>query len=47
MKCPKCHKVEMEKETFAGVEIDRCQVCKGIFLDKGELASIQLHIQEG
>jgi len=37
LKCPKCKKVEMEKKRYQGVEIDRCPVCQGIFLDKGEL----------
>lgn len=40
MKCPKCRKVEMNQETFEGVEIDRCPACKGIFLDKGELTKL-------
>ena len=35
--CPKCRKEPMKAETFEGVEIDRCPVCKGMFFDKGEL----------
>ena len=40
MKCPKCLKVEMKKEIYEGVEIDRCPGCKGVFLDKGELTKL-------
>lgn len=37
MMCPKCRREEMKRETFAGIEIDRCPVCKGMYFDKGEL----------
>jgi Zn-finger nucleic acid-binding protein len=40
MKCPKCE-AEMRQKTYKGIEIDRCTQCKGIFLDKGELESLQ------
>jgi Zn-finger nucleic acid-binding protein len=40
MKCPKCQKVEMSSESHEGITIDRCPVCKGISLDKGELESL-------
>lgn len=36
MHCPKCP-TEMHRETFDGIEIDRCPTCKGIYLDQGEL----------
>lgn len=39
MKCAKCDG-EMKKVTLRGVEIDRCRKCGGIFLDKGELETI-------
>ncbi len=32
MKCPKCES-DMEKMTFAGVEVDRCLNCRGLWLD--------------
>jgi len=35
MKCPKCAG-EFEKVDFRGVEVDRCEVCKGIFFDFAE-----------
>lgn len=37
MNCPKCRKVDMKSETHAGITIDRCPVCGGIYLDRGEL----------
>ena len=40
MKCPKCRREEMRAETFEGIEIDRCAVCKGMFLQKGELEQL-------
>ncbi len=40
MKCPKCRKEEMKSETYEGIEIDRCPVCKGMFLDRGELKAL-------
>jgi uncharacterized protein len=38
--CPKCRKEKMRPETYEGVEIDRCPVCKGLFFDKGELEEL-------
>jgi len=38
--CPKCRKEPMRPETFEGIEIDRCPVCKGLFFDKGELEAM-------
>lgn len=32
MNCPKCQS-EMEKITFADIEVDRCTDCKGIWFD--------------
>ncbi|MBN2495649.1 MAG: zf-TFIIB domain-containing protein [Deltaproteobacteria bacterium] len=40
MKCPKCRKIEMDRETYEGIEIDRCPACKGMFLDRGELKAL-------
>lgn len=40
MKCPKCKDIEMLKFSFQGVEVDRCQRCDGVLLDKGELGEI-------
>jgi Zn-finger nucleic acid-binding protein len=38
--CPKCHPEPMREETFEGVTVDRCKVCKGLYLDAGELDAL-------
>jgi Zn-finger nucleic acid-binding protein len=39
-KCPKCHKETLYSfNTPEGIEIDLCDSCKGIWLDKGESAT--------
>jgi Zn-finger nucleic acid-binding protein len=38
--CPKCRKEPMRSESFQGIEIDRCPVCKGMFFDRGELQAL-------
>lgn len=35
-RCPQC-RIALERVTLRGVEIDRCALCKGIWLDDGEL----------
>ena len=40
MNCPKCRKEEMVHETYENIEIDRCPVCKGMYLDRGELKAL-------
>ncbi len=40
MLCPKCSGTEMNTESVAGVEIDRCPTCQGIWLDALELESL-------
>ncbi len=41
MQCP-YHEMEMVKEIYeAQIEIDKCPTCRGIWLDPGELESIQ------
>lgn len=40
-KCPLCLK-EMSQQMRAGVTVDSCPSCQGIFLDRGELASLTL-----
>lgn len=40
-KCPKCTN-DLKEEDIAGVTIDRCVSCAGIFLDRGELEEIML-----
>ncbi len=41
MLCPRC-KVEMIEKDYRGLKIDRCQQCKGVWLDKGELDEVLL-----
>jgi Zn-finger nucleic acid-binding protein len=43
MNCPKCRIEPMRSETYEGIKIDRCPACKGMFLDRGELAALQLY----
>lgn len=40
MNCPKCH-VRLSLEKFRGVEIDRCRICMGMWLDYDELDQIE------
>lgn len=40
MKCPKCG-MQLEEIEFGGVRIDKCFGCEGVWLDKGELESVQ------
>ena len=37
--CPKCPG-RLEKYTFMGIVLDRCESCEGIWLHKGELEAI-------
>ncbi len=37
MNCPKCRTEPMKPESYEGIEVDRCQACKGLFFDRGEL----------
>jgi uncharacterized protein len=39
MKCPVCN-LEMNMAERQGLEIDYCQQCRGIWLDRGELDKI-------
>jgi hypothetical protein len=39
MKCPKCGH-DLKAEDVAGVEVDRCVFCEGLFLDAGELERV-------
>ena len=40
MKCPKCEVIELSMSDRAGVEIDYCAACRGVWLDRGELDKI-------
>jgi len=39
--CPEC-KVTMDTVTEQGICIDRCRICHGVFLDKGELEHLRM-----
>ena len=40
MRCPACTDVEMNEETVAGVRIDRCPACHGMWFDALELEQV-------
>jgi Zn-finger nucleic acid-binding protein len=42
IKCPKCQDEDdlMQQEEYQGITIERCPICKGVFLDQGELTSL-------
>ncbi len=44
MKCPKCGK-DLEEVALAGIKVDQCTNCLGIYFDKGEL-ELLLGVQE-
>lgn len=37
MNCPRCNKPTLEEKDRDGITIDVCQLCRGIWLDRGEL----------
>ncbi len=39
MKCPACN-IELNMMERAGIEIDYCPQCRGVWLDRGELDKI-------
>ncbi|MEK7406475.1 MAG: zf-TFIIB domain-containing protein [Acidobacteriota bacterium] len=40
MKCPKCG-MQLEEIAFGDVRVDKCFCCEGLWLDKGELETLQ------
>lgn len=40
MNCPKCKTTVLELAQVAGVELDRCPTCRGIWSDRGELSAL-------
>jgi hypothetical protein len=40
LKCPRCG-TPLEEIAFGDVQVDKCFGCEGIWLDKGELETIQ------
>ncbi len=44
--CPRCEQDMIAAAAPGGVSVNLCQRCAAIFLDQGELATIQLHAQQ-
>lgn len=40
MQCPLCIDSALEPHIHSGIEIDVCPTCKGVWLDRGELAKL-------
>ena len=40
MKCPNCENITLSIAERAGIEIDHCPHCRGVWLDRGELDKI-------
>jgi Zn-finger nucleic acid-binding protein len=41
--CPHCQQKMTPCKGAGDIRVDQCQTCKSIFLDQGELASLQLY----
>ncbi len=39
IRCPKCH-VGMSFTTVAGISVEKCPLCEGVFFDKGEVETL-------
>lgn len=46
MKCPICDDVRLREVEKAGVLIDVCPECKGVWLDRGELEKLMSDVRE-
>ena len=44
MKCPKCGS-DLQAVTIEDIKIDKCPLCEGVFLDRGELEELMLKKQ--
>ena len=40
MNCPRCNTASMEELDRDGITLDRCNSCRGIWLDRGELEKL-------
>ena len=45
MNCPRCETNELSEHDRNGVTIDRCDACRGIWLDRGELEKLTARSQ--
>ncbi len=46
MICPRCNKPTLEEKDRDGITIDVCQVCRGIWLDRGELERLIARVDQ-
>lgn len=46
MNCPVCDNVKMREVEKAGVTIDTCPQCKGVWLDRGELDKLMSDVRD-
>jgi hypothetical protein len=46
MKCPKCG-LDLHEVKYAGLDVDVCFACHGVFLDRGELETILKNTKPG
>jgi Zn-finger nucleic acid-binding protein len=40
MNCPRCHDARLCEIDRDGITLDRCDACRGIWLDRGELEKL-------
>lgn len=40
LRCPRCNDHTLRKKQHASIEVDICERCKGIWLDRGELDAV-------
>jgi len=41
MSCPRCVTAQLQELERDGVTVDRCERCRGLWLDRGELEKLQ------
>lgn len=41
MTCPRCQTASLQEIDRDGISIDRCERCRGLWLDRGELEKLQ------
>lgn len=40
MKCPKCEDAALQSTVVRGIELDRCESCRGVWFDEDELSKL-------
>jgi Zn-finger nucleic acid-binding protein len=46
MQCPRCEKDTLKEIDRQGISIDRCEKCRGVWLDRGELEKLTAAAQK-